>query len=102
MKTITAKEAKNRLGQAIDTALAEGIVMITKNGRESVALVSAERLRQLTGVQEFIKDENATQKNGRREAFTHRVNLGLSTAADASMFHGLATKSKVHFLSEEY
>lgn len=102
MKTITAKEAKNRFGQAIDTTLAEGTVMISRNGRESVVLMSAEVFRQLTGVQGFIHDEMAAQKNERRREFESRVNSGLAKATDASMFHGLAAKSKVRYLSEEY
>lgn len=102
MKTIAKKDAKNRLGQAIDTALAEGSVMITRNGRESVVLMSAEVFRQFTGVQGFIHDEMAAQKNERRCEFESRVNSGLAKANDASMFHGLAAKIKVRYLSEEY
>jgi prevent-host-death family protein len=102
MKTITAKEAKNRLGQAIDTALAEGVVMITKNGRDSVALVSAEVYRQLIGVQGFIADENAAQKNAGQRAFANSVKRGTAKSTDASMFHGLATKSRVKYLNEEF
>lgn len=57
MKTITAKDAKNRLGQVIDTALAEGAVMISKNGRESVVLVSVKKYREfLSGTKENISD----------------------------------------------
>lgn len=40
MQTVTAKEAKNRLGQVIDLALAEKAVAISKNGHEAVVLVS--------------------------------------------------------------
>jgi prevent-host-death family protein len=102
MKTITAKEAKNRLGQAIDAALVEGVVMITKNGRDSVALVSAERYRQLIGVQSFIADESAVQKNELQREFTQSVKRGSAKSTDASMFHGLAAKSRVKYLNEEF
>lgn len=102
MKTITAKEAKTRLGQAIDTALAEGVVMITKNGRDSVVLLSAEKYRELIGVQGFIQDEYAAQKHKNRLQFGNLVKNGLAKASDASMFHGLARNSKVKYRNEEF
>lgn len=102
MKTITAKEAKNRLGQAIDTTLAEGAVMITKNGREAVVLLSVEKYRELTGVKGFIKDELAAAKNQRRKDFSARVKRGQAKATDASMFHGAAAKAKVRYRSDKY
>ncbi len=102
MKTITAKEAKNRLGEAIDTALSDGAVMITKNGRESVVLVSAERYRQLTGVHGFIKDEGVARKSASRREFAARVKKGAAKSTDASMFHGLAKRSKVRYVNEEF
>jgi prevent-host-death family protein len=41
MKTFTALEAKNRLGQVIDAAQREPVT-ITKQGRPSVVILSAE------------------------------------------------------------
>ncbi len=102
MKTITAKEAKNRLEQVIDSTLAEGAVMITKNGREAVVLLSAEKYRELIGVQGFIKDEFAAAKNQRRQEFSMRVRQGRAKAADASMFHGVGATAKVRYRSDEY
>ena len=40
MKTITATEAKNKLGAVMDTALVEP-VMVEKSGRSSVVIMSA-------------------------------------------------------------
>jgi prevent-host-death family protein len=102
MKTITAKEAKNRLGRAIDTTLAEGALMITKNGRESVVLLSAEKYRELIGVQGFIKDEFAAAKDQRRREFSARVRQGQEKATDASMFHGAGATAKVRYRSDDY
>lgn len=102
MRTITAKEAKNRRGQAIDTTLAEGAVMITRNDREAVVLLSAEKYRELTGVQGFIKDEFAAEKDQRRREFSKQVRQGQAKATDASMFHGLAATAKVKYRSDEY
>jgi prevent-host-death family protein len=102
MKTITAKEAKTRLGQAIDTALSDGGVMITKNGRDAVVLLSAEKYRELTGMQGFIQEEYATQKNKNRSQFGDLIKNGSAKAGDASMFHGLAHNSKVRYRSEEF
>ncbi|MDP2759898.1 MAG: type II toxin-antitoxin system Phd/YefM family antitoxin [Sideroxyarcus sp.] len=100
MKTITAKEAKTRLGQAIDLALSEGEVMITKNGRDSVVLVSAERYRQLT--QGFIEDECVEQKKKNRAEFADMVRTGKANAMDASMFHGEAAGSKIRMRDNEF
>ncbi len=102
MKSITAKDAKNRLGQAIDTALADGALMITKNGRESVVLLSAEKYRELTGVKGFIQDVYATQKDNNRRQFGELIKRGLAKATDASMFHGLARNSTVRYHNEEF
>lgn len=44
MKTVTALEAKNRLGQVIDTALRQPVT-VTGQGRPSVVIVSAEEYR---------------------------------------------------------
>jgi len=100
LKTITAKEAKNRLGQAIDLALSEGEVMITKNGRESVVLMSAERHQQLT--LGFIQDECANQKRRNRAKFVKLVRSGEASAMDASMFRGKAAKSSIRMRSDEF
>ena len=100
MQTVTAKEAKNRLGQVIDLALAEKAVAISKNGRESVVLVSAEYFRELSGVQGFIQDTYAAEKNKSRTEFAKAVSQGLAKSTDASMFKGM--KSAVQFKNEEF
>ncbi len=102
MKTFTAKEAKNRLGKVIDATLSEGVVMITKNGRESVVMVSADKFYQLAGAQGFIRDDLQAKKNVQRSEFSRQVKSGFARSTDASMFHGLAAKSKVQYLSDEY
>ena len=100
MQTVTAKEAKNRLGQVIDLALAEKAVAISKNGRESVVLVSAEYFRELSGVQGFIQDTYSAEKNKSRTEFAKAVNQGRAKSTDASMFKGM--KSAVQFKNEEF
>lgn len=102
MKIFTAKEAKNRLGEAIDAALTDGALMITKNGRETVVLVSADRYREMTGIQGFIQDEAVARKNAARREFADRVKKGVAKSTDASMFHGLGRRSKVRYLNEEF
>jgi hypothetical protein len=102
MKTIATKKAENRLGQAIDTNLSEGALMIAKDGRESVVLISAEKDRELTGVQGFIKDEFAAAKDERRREFVKLVKEGKAKATDASMFHGVAANAKLTYRSDEY
>jgi prevent-host-death family protein len=114
MQTVTAKEAKNRLGQVIDLALAEKAVAISKNGREAVVLVSAEYFRELSGVQGnsaeyfrelsgvqgFIQDTYAAEKNKSRTQFAKEVSQGRAKSTDASMFKGM--KSAVKFKNEEF
>jgi prevent-host-death family protein len=100
MQTVTAKEAKNRLGQVIDLALAEKAVAISKNGRDAVVLVSAEYFRELSGKQGFIQDSHATEKNKRRKEFAKAVGQGRAKSTDASMFKGI--KSAVKFGNEEF
>lgn len=100
MQTVTTKEAKNRLGQVIDLALAGKAVAISKNGRDSVVLVSAEYFRELSGKQGFIKDTQAEEKNKRRREFSRNVKLDRAKSVDASMFKGL--KTTVKFRNEEF
>lgn len=100
MKTVTAKEAKNRLGQVIDLALTEKAVAISKNGRDAVVLVSAEYFRELTGIQGFIQDTYAAEKNRSRTEFAKAVRQGRAKSTDASMFKGM--KSAVKFKNEAF
>lgn len=102
MKTITAKEAKNRFGQAIDSALTEGVVMITKNGRDSVVMVAAGKYREMTATAGYIDDPLMTQKYFRQNEFAKQVRLGLAKATDASMFRGVTTQSTVIYRNEEF
>jgi len=100
MQTVTAKEAKNRLGQVIDIALTDKAVAISKNGRDSVVLLSAEYFRELTGKQGFIQDAHTGEKNKRRNEFSAKVKLGQAKSTDASMFKGMKTTAK--FSNEEF
>ena len=100
MQTVTAKEAKNRLGQVINMALSNKVVAISKNGRDSVVLVSAEYFRELTGKQGFLNDSHAAEKNKRRKEFSSNVKHGHAKSTDASMFKGM--KTTVKFRNEEF
>jgi len=100
MQTITAKEAKNRLGKVIDMALTEGAVAISKNGRDAVVLVSADYFRELAGIDSFINDTQTIDKNKRRMAFAQSVKAGRAKSSDASMFQH--TQSVVTFRNEEF
>jgi prevent-host-death family protein len=51
MKTITATEAKNRLGAVMDSALVEP-VMVEKSGRNSVVIISATEYERLTAMED--------------------------------------------------
>jgi len=51
MKTITATEAKNRLGAVMDSALVEPL-MIEKSGRSSVVIMSASEYTRLTAMED--------------------------------------------------
>ena len=51
MKTITATEAKNKLGAVMDSALSEP-VMIEKSGRSSVVIISATEYARLTSLED--------------------------------------------------
>ena len=51
MKTITATEAKNKLGAVMDSALTEP-VMIEKSGRNSVVILSASEYERLTAMED--------------------------------------------------
>lgn len=58
------------------------------------------RLGQLT--QGFILDECAGQKQRNRAEFAEQVRSGKANAMDASMFHGMATRSFVRMRSDEF
>jgi prevent-host-death family protein len=100
MQTITAKEAKNRLGKVIDMALTERAVAISKNGRDAVVLVSADYFRELAGIDSFINDTQTKEKHKRRIGFAESVKAGLAKSSDASMFQN--TQSVVTFRNEEF
>ncbi len=51
MKTITATEAKNKLGAVMDSALVEP-VMIEKSGRNSVVIMAASEYERLTAMED--------------------------------------------------
>jgi antitoxin Phd len=51
MKTISATEAKNRLGAVMDSALVEP-VMIEKSGRNSVVILSANEYERLLAMED--------------------------------------------------
>ncbi len=99
MQTVTAKEAKNRLGQVIDMALTDKVVAISKNGRDSVVLVSAEYFRELTGKKGFIQDAHAKDKQALRKDFSDKIKSGQAKSGDASIFKGM--KATVKFGHEK-
>ncbi len=51
MRTITATEAKNRLGAIMDSALSEP-VMIEKSGRKSVVILAVSEYERLTALED--------------------------------------------------
>lgn len=51
MRTMSASEAKNRLGQAIDAALAEPLIL-TKKERPAVVMLSVAEYQRLVAVDE--------------------------------------------------
>ncbi|MBC8000658.1 MAG: type II toxin-antitoxin system Phd/YefM family antitoxin [Leptolyngbya sp.] len=51
MKTITATEAKNRLGAVMDSALVEP-VMVEKSGRNSVVIMAATEYERLIAMED--------------------------------------------------
>jgi antitoxin Phd len=51
-RSFSASEAKNQFGQVLETALADGIVVITKHDAVKAVLVSAEEFAALTGARE--------------------------------------------------
>jgi PHD/YefM family antitoxin component YafN of YafNO toxin-antitoxin module len=84
----------------IDLALTEKAVAFSKNGREAVVLASAEYFRELLGVQGFIQDTYAAEKNMRRTEFANAVSQGQAKSTDASMYKGM--KSAIKFKNEEF
>lgn len=55
-RSFSASDAKNRFGLVLETALADGFVMITKHDAVKAVLVSAEEFRALTGGREPALD----------------------------------------------
>ena len=96
MKTVTAVDAKSRLGQVTNLELAEKASPLTKNERVSVNPVSAE----LSGQQGFIQDDYSKEKNRQRTEFAKEVGQGRVKSYDASMFKGMETSVK--FMNEEF
>jgi prevent-host-death family protein len=60
MKTITATEAKNKLGAVMDSALVEP-VMIEKSGRNSVVIMAASEYERLTAMEDAYWAARATK-----------------------------------------
>ncbi len=52
MKTLTATEARRRLGALLNTVQQEPMLVRWRNGK-SVVIVSAERYKQMTGIASF-------------------------------------------------
>jgi len=55
-RSFSASDAKNQFGRVLETALADGIVMITKHDVVKAVLVSAEEFTALTGSREPALD----------------------------------------------
>jgi prevent-host-death family protein len=63
MKTVTATEAKNRLGTLIrDVADGNGAVTIEHHGRPRVVVVSAEEWAEMSELRERVRREAAWQR----------------------------------------
>lgn len=60
MRTITATEAKNKLGAVMDSALVEP-VMVEKSGRVSVVILSASEYERLTAMEDAYWAARAAQ-----------------------------------------
>ena len=55
-RSFSASDAKNQFGRMLETALADGVVMITKHDAVKAVLVSAEEFTALTGAREPALD----------------------------------------------
>jgi antitoxin Phd len=55
-RSFSASDAKNQFGRVLETALADGVVMITKHDVVKAVLVSAEEFTALTGAREPALD----------------------------------------------
>jgi prevent-host-death family protein len=55
-RSFSASDAKNQFGRVLETALADGIVMITKHDAVKAVLVSVEEFRALSGAREPALD----------------------------------------------
>ena len=55
-RSFSASDAKNQFGRVLETALADGVVMITKHDAVKAVLVSAEEFTALTGAREPALD----------------------------------------------
>ncbi len=55
-RSFSASDAKNQFGRVLETALADGVVMITKHDAVKAVLVSAEEFAALTGAREPALD----------------------------------------------
>ena len=55
-RSFSASDAKNQFGRMLETALADGVVMITKHDTVRAVLVSAEEFAALTGAREPALD----------------------------------------------
>lgn len=55
-RSFSASDAKNQFGRVLETALADGVVMITKHDAVRAVLVSAEEFAALTGAREPALD----------------------------------------------
>ena len=55
-RSFSASDAKNHFGRVLETALADGVVMITKHDAVKAVLVSAEEFTALTGAREPALD----------------------------------------------
>ncbi|HEX9747283.1 MAG TPA: type II toxin-antitoxin system prevent-host-death family antitoxin [Methylomirabilota bacterium] len=55
-QSFSASDAKNQFGRVLETALADGVVMITKHDVVKAVLVSAEEFTALTGAREPALD----------------------------------------------
>jgi prevent-host-death family protein len=72
MRRVPAREAKNQLGEHIDAAQREAVV-ITKHGRPAAALVSIDELAQIPRYQKIATGRQTLRRAKTETARTKRV-----------------------------
>ena len=84
-RSFSASDAKNQFGRVLETALADGVVMITKHDAVKAVLVSAEEFTALTGAREPVLDTLSREFDRLLARMqTPKSRTGMKTAFEAS------------------